>query len=333
EDHTLDRFVVGPSNHVAYSAALETLRPGGTYNPLFVFGGSGMGKTHLLQAITRELFCRGERSIRYVTCEDFVNRFVRSLRARSVDRFRSQFHELAVFVIDDIQIIGGKTQTQLELLQAIDAVVHRGGQVILASDVRPHEIPKLNAQLLGRFVGGLVCSIEAPDYPTRLRILEQESRSRSASVPLGIFHRLADGHYRNVRELIGALVRVLAASSLLGEPLTEALAERVLGDRRSELPSLSPESLCGLVAERNGLTVTDLKSRSRAKSVSAARQELVYLARVLTDVSLAELGRFLGGRNHATMNFAFRRALERLQGDDGYRSEIDGLLARLGGRA
>ncbi|MEM7262332.1 MAG: chromosomal replication initiator protein DnaA [Planctomycetota bacterium] len=332
DDLTLDRFVVGACNHVAFNASMDVLRlPGKSYNPLFVYGGSGLGKTHLLQGLTRELFRRGVRKIRYLTCEGFVNRFVRALQKRSLDAFRRRFQRLEVLVLDDVHVLQGKPQTQMELLHTIDAIASAGGQVILASDSRPQAIEKLQKQLQGRFVGGLVCRMDPPDYPTRLQILQQEVKNRSAVVPEGVLHLLADQYYRNVRELIGALTRLLANAALLGEPLTIERAAQLLEQREIGAPAVSLEGIASIAATRHGLTVEGLQSRSRARTVSLARQEAIYLARVLTEHSLAELGRFFGGRNHATVNFAFRRVVERIQDDDAYRRELEGLLEELRG--
>lgn len=331
-DHTLDRFVVGACNHVAFNAGMDVLRlPGKSYNPLFVYGGSGQGKTHLLQGLTRELFRRGVRSIRYITCEGFVNRFVSALRNRTLEKFRQRFQSLRVLVLDDVHVLQNKPQTQMELLHTIDAIATAGGQVILASDSRPQAIQKLQKQLQGRFVGGLVCRMDPPDYPTRLKILQQEAKNRGVVVPDAVFHLIAKEYYRNVRELIGALVRVVASSSLLDEPLTERSAARILEEHGGGEPAVSLEGISGIAATRHGLQVADLQSRSRARTVSLARQEAIYLARVLTEHSLAELGRFYGGRNHATVNFAYGRVVERIAEDEAYRREMEDLVAQLRG--
>ncbi|MGE4633063.1 MAG: DnaA/Hda family protein, partial [Planctomycetota bacterium] len=175
KDLTLERFVVGKSNLVAHSAALEILRtPGVSFNPLFLHGGSGLGKTHLLQAITRKFFIQGERDIRYVQCESFVHQFVRALRQQSLERFRTSFRDLKVLVIDDVQMIAGKRSSQQELLETFDAIAAQGGQVLLACDVPPRKLLHLHQQLQNRFSAGLVVRVDPPDMETRVSILQQE---------------------------------------------------------------------------------------------------------------------------------------------------------------
>lgn len=330
---TLDSYVVGSCNHVAFNAGMEVLRqPGRSYNPLFVYGDSGLGKTHLLQGLTREYFRQGVRQIRYLPCEEFVNRFVRSVQARDIDKFRRLFHRLKVLVLDDVHVLQNKPQSQVELLHAIDAIASAGGQVVLASDSRPNAIQKLQKQLLGRFVSGLVCRIQPPDYPTRLAILRRESMARGVDVPEDVRHAIARQQHKNVRELIGALVRVVASASLLGAPLTEASALEALEDTTwSGHRPVNLERILELQASRHGLPEAEFKARSRARSISLARQEAMYLARVLTDHSLAEIGRFFGGRNHATVNFAFQKVRTRMNEEASYQQAIEGAIRRLRG--
>lgn len=330
---TLDRYVVGSCNHVAFNAGMEVLRqPGRSYNPLFVYGDSGLGKTHLLQGLTREYFRQGMRAIRYLPCEEFVNRFVRAIHGRRIEDFRRRFHRLEVLVLDDVHVLQRKPQSQIELLHVIDSIASAGGQVVLASDSRPHAIEKLQAQLLGRFVSGLVCRIQEPDYPTRLAILRREAASRGARVPEEVLHAIARKTHRNVRELLGALVRVLASSTLLGTPLTEASAIEALREENWEAGRpVTLERILELQARRHGVPEPDFKSRSRARTVASARQEAMYLARSLTEHSLAEIGRFFGGRNHATVNFAFQKVRGRMDEEEAYRESIETAIRSLRG--
>lgn len=328
---TLDRYVVGSCNHVAFNAGMEVLRqPGRSYNPLFVYGDSGLGKTHLLQGLTREYFRQGVRAIRYLPCEEFVNRFVRAIHGGRIEDFRRRFHRLEVLVLDDVHVLQRKPQSQIELLHVIDSIASAGGQVVLASDSRPHALEKLQKQLLGRFVSGLVCRIQEPDYPTRLAILRREAASRGERVPEEVLHAIARKTHRNVRELLGALVRVLASSTLLGAPLTEATALEALREENWEADRpVTLERILELQARRHGVSEPDFKSRSRARTVATARQEAMYLARALTEHSLAEIGRFFGGRNHATVNFAFQKVRGRMDEEDAYRESIEGAIRSL----
>ncbi|MEM7166987.1 MAG: chromosomal replication initiator protein DnaA [Planctomycetota bacterium] len=325
DNFTLQRFVVAACNHVAFNAGLEVLhKPGKVYNPLFVFGGCGLGKTHLLQAIAREYFRHGRRRIRYLSCESFTNQFVQSLRKGNLDAFRNKFHNLEALVLDDVQILENKVKTQLELLHILDAIHGRGGQVICASDMRPRTIPNLHEQLQGRFISGLVCKVEAPDFGARLAILRGEAARVAVDVPESALHRIADAFSGNVRELIGAFVRVAAFGSLIQEPLTEDRVQSILDEQVwNQRRGVTLDGIVELVASRFGHTPDTLRSRSRVRSVSEARQLAIYLARVLTEHSLAELGTYFGGRNHATVNFAFRRVEKRIQDERPLGREVE----------
>lgn len=331
ENFTLQRFVVAACNNVAFSAGLEVLqRPGKVYNPLFVFGGCGLGKTHLLQAIAREYFRQGRRRIRYLSCESFTNQFVQSVRKGNLDSFRQKFHGLEALVLDDVQILENKVKTQLELLHILDSIHGRGGQVICASDMRPRTIPNLHEQLQGRFISGLVCKVDPPDFTARLSILRGEAARVAVDVPESALHLIAESFSGNVRELIGAFVRVTAFASLIQEPLTEERVKSILEEQVwSERRGVTLDGIVELVASRFGHTPDTLRSRSRIRSVSEARQLAIYLARVLTEQSLAELGTYFGGRNHATVNFAFRRVAKRIQEQPALAREVEEWIGQL----
>ncbi|MEE8143465.1 MAG: chromosomal replication initiator protein DnaA, partial [Planctomycetota bacterium] len=328
---TLESFVVGSCNHMAFNAGIEALRrPGHDYNPLFIYGGSGLGKTHLLQALTREYFRNGLRKIRYLHCETFMNSFIKAVQDRTMERFRNYYRSLEVLVLDDVQILEKKERTQLELLHTLDILGTRRRQVIIASDSRPQDIRELQKQLQGRFVAGLVCRVEVPDYPTRLTILTQQAREAGAVIPEGVLHLIADSFHKNVRELSGALVRVVAFASLLKEPLTEARALDILEDqlwRERRGPTL--DSIVRIVTQRFSVPGGDLRSRSRARTTSCARQVAIYLGRVLTEHSLAEIGEYFGGRNHATVNFSFRKVQKLMLEKREFQLEIEDLLRQL----
>lgn len=331
KNFTLDSFIVASCNHVAYNAGLEVLQqPGGAYNPLFVYGGCGLGKTHLLQALAREYFRQGHREIRYLPCESFTNLFIRSVRDGKIEEFRSKFQKLTALVLDDVQGLQNKTKTQEELLHIVDHIASNGGQVILASDARPQGVVGLQKPLESRFLSGLVCKVEPPDYPTRVAILQRESRKLEVALDDSILHRVAELCHRNVRELIGAFVRVVAFGSLVNEPLTEARVAAILEEEHyQERRGINMQRIAEVVAQHTGHQVAELISRRRGRSLSDSRQIAIYLSRSLTDHSLAEIGTFYGGRNHATVNFSFRKVLARLQSERGLQREMDSLLERL----
>ncbi|MGE4602890.1 MAG: chromosomal replication initiator protein DnaA [Planctomycetota bacterium] len=333
KDLTLERFVVGTSNQVAYSAALEILRtPGLSLNPLFLHGGSGLGKTHLLQAITKKFFIQGEREIRYVQCESFVHQFVRALRQRSLERFRSSFRELKVLVIDDVQMIAGKTSSQQELLETVDAIAVRGGQVLLASDAPPKKLMHLHRQLQNRFSAGLVARVDPPDMETRVSILKQEVLRSGVQVPSEVLRHIADTVRLSVRELLGALVRVVAECELSGSEVT-MLRTRAILEPISAVSKrrIVVEDIVERVAVRWGVPPEEILSRSRTRNTSMARSVATYLARVLTDYSLAEIGEQLGGRSHATTSSSYRKIQRLISRDDSLRQEVERLVRDLRG--
>jgi len=328
---TLERFVVGQCNRFAYEAGIEALRhPGRAYNPIFIYGGCGLGKTHLLQGMTREYFRNGERKIRYLPCEGFVNRFGQAVRRRETAAFRERFRSLRVLVLDDIQIVAGKERSQLELLETIDAIAGAGGQVIFASDVRPAEMHGLAEKLLGRFVSGLVCRVTEPDLETRLAILAQEARSARIHVPGEALRVLAERSSGNIRELIGTWVRVIAHGSLLGEPITPALVADVLARNGVAVTRVSLAAIIEEVGRRYGVPPVEFHGPARSRTVSLARHIAIYLARVMTDHSLSEIGAHLGGRRHATASAAFRRIQDALATDGQLRQEIERFISVLG---
>ena len=333
KDLTLERFVVGTSNRVAYSAALEILRtPGLSFNPLFLHGGPGLGKTHLLQAITKKFFIQGEREIRYVQCESFVHQFVRALRQRSLDRFRSSFRELKVLVIDDVQMIAGKRSSQQELLETVDAIAVQGGQVLLASDAPPKKLVHLHQQLQNRFSAGLVARVDPPDMETRVSILKQEVMRSGVQVPSEVLRHIADTVRLSVRELLGALVRVVAECELSGSEVT-MLRTRAILEPISAVSKrrIVVEDIVERVAVRWGVPPEEILSRSRTRNTSMARSVATYLARVLTDYSLAEIGEQLGGRSHATTSSSYRKIQRLISRDDSLRQEVERLVRDLRG--
>lgn len=327
---TLERFVVGQCNRFAYEAGIEALRhPGRAYNPIFIYGGCGLGKTHLLQGMTREFFRQGERRIRYLPCEGFVNRFGQAVRRKETSAFRERFRSLRVLVLDDIQIVAGKDRSQLELLETIDAIAAAGGQVIFASDARPADLPGLADKLLGRFVSGLVCRVTEPDLETRLAILRQEARSARIHVPPEALQFLAEHSGSNIRELIGAWVRVLAQGSLLGVPITPGMVAEVLEESGTPAARVSISAIIEAVGRRFGVPPVEFHGPARSRTVSLARHLAIYLARILTDHSLSEIGAHLGGRRHATASAAYRRIQNALAADAQLKAEIDRLIAIL----
>ena len=333
QDLTLDRFVVGKSNQVAYQAVRAVLQdPGSKYNPVFLHGGSGLGKTHLLQAITREFFVQGERRIRYVQCEKFVQMFVRALQKKTIGQFRAEFRSLKVLAIDDVQMIAGKKSSQEELIETIDAITQNGGQVLLACDLPPRQCEFLQQQLQSRFLAGLVARMEPPGMETRLAILEREAIRHGIQVPEPVLHYIADSIRSSVRELLGALTRLFAEVDLFGSTIDLALASRCLEPLvRDGQRMLTVDQIVEAVARRWSLPPEEIYSRSRTRQVSLARNVATYLARILTSRSLAEIGAELGRRTHATASNSYRKIRDCIESDSDLKMEIERLVQELSG--
>jgi chromosomal replication initiator protein len=322
-DHTFDQFVIGEGNRLAHAAALAVAeQPGQAYNPLFLYGPPGVGKTHLLHSIAHYVGSHGAGlTVRYATIEGFTNAFVTAVRGGGVDSFKARYRGTDVLLIDDVQFLADKAKTEEEFFHTFNALYDTGSQLVLTSDRLPRDMDALEDRLLERFESGLVADITAPDLSTRLTILRL--RSRRANLPAidprsleVIAERVAD----NVRALEGALIRVVAYHSLRhpGEPVTPALVSHVLDrlypDTRPPR-SASVAEIQDLVCEAFELSHDELVSPSRTARVSWPRQLAMYLSRELTDATLPAIGRAFGGRDHATVLYAVRRAGDRISSD------------------
>jgi len=332
-DHTLDRFVVGQANRLAYSAALEVLRtPGISFNPLFLHGGCGLGKTHLLQAITRQFFIQGERRMRYLPAEHFVHQFIRALRQKTLHQFRKSFRELRVLAIDDIQAFAGKPSSQQELLETVDAIAQQGGQVLLACDVPPRKLDRLHRQLKNRFSAGLVVLVDPPDQQTRISILRQEVVRGGVHVPEEVIHHIAGEVRSSSRELLGALVRVVAECELSNSAVSLPQARAILDPIAITLQRrITIDIIIDRIGRRWGVPPEEIVSRSKTRNTSMARNVAAYLARILTDHSLVEIGEKMGGRSHSTVSSSFRKIQKAISTDPELRAEIDKTMKDLRG--
>jgi len=332
-DHTLDRFVVGQANRLAHSAALEVLRtPGIYFNPLFLHGGCGLGKTHLLQAITRQFFIQGERRMRYLPAEHFVHEFIQALRQKTIHQFRKSFRELRVLAIDDIQGFAGKPSSQQELLETVDAIAQRGGQVLLACDVPPRKLDRLHQQLKSRFSAGLVVLVDPPDQQTRVSILRQEVVRGGVHVPEDVIHHIAGEVRNSSRELLGTLIRVVAECELSNSTVSLARARAILDPISITLQRrITIDIIVERIGRRWGVPPEEIVSRSKTRNTSMARNVATYLARILTDHSLFEIGEKMGGRSHSTVSSSFRKIQKAISTDSELRDEIDKMLKDLRG--
>lgn len=332
--YTFDSFVTGPSNHFAFAAAQAvagTETP--AYNPLFIYGGVGLGKTHLLHAIGQVAEGAGKHVI-YVTAETFTNEMVAAIRGKTMDEFRSRYRTVDVLLIDDAQFVAGKTSTEEEFYHTFNAVFSRGGKIALASDVHPRSISGLDERLRSRFEGGLLADIQAPEYETRHRIVKAKSAAQDVTLPDDIAELMARHETDNVRELEGLLTQVLARTKLTKEPLTLALAQAVLNKNSARPPqptrrATSIDQVLQATAKYHQLSMDDLLSKRRTKAVVRARQIAMYLAREETAASFPQIGAALGGRNHSTVLHGYQKIAGEVDLDEDLRREVSDIRRQL----
>ena len=308
--HTFDTFVIGPSNRFAHAAAFAVSEtPGRAYNPLFIHGDSGLGKTHLIHAIghyTLSLF--PQMRVRYVNSEEFTNDFINSVREESIEEFQRRYREVDVLLIDDIQFIQGKERTVEEFFHTFNSLYNAGKQIVLTSDVPPRELD-LEDRIRSRFAAGLLVDVLPPDLETRIAILQKKASAENIEVDPRVLEYIAQRISSNIRELEGALVRVAAFESLSKEPVTVSMAEMLLKDFASDPQDteVTPTLIMSQTATYFGVTIDQLSSSDRSHVVVEARQIAMYLCRELTDLSLPKIGAAFGGRDHTTVMHANKK--------------------------
>jgi chromosomal replication initiator protein len=309
ERYTFVHFIVGPGNRLAFAAAEGVAAdPGHLYNPLFLYGAVGLGKTHLLQAIGHRMLQEGRRVI-YLSAEQFTNQLITAIQQRKQEEFRSRYRSADVLLIDDIQFIAGKEQTQQEFFHTFNELYEDGRQIVITSDKSPALIPQLEERLRTRFEWGMIADIQAPDMETRVAILRAKAEEQHARVPDEVLHLIASRYTNNIRELEGSLTRVLAYARLTNDPLTLELVQSALASLQPEEPRLppSPELIMDVVCRYFGIDRDALLSKSREKRVAYPRQLAMYLMRELAQRSLVEIGMSLGGRDHSTVHHGWRK--------------------------
>ncbi len=308
-DYTLDQFVVGPSNRLAHAACAAICdQPGTLYNPLFIHGASGLGKTHLLQGTCADLIRRdASHRVVYVTCETFVNDFVRAIASGQLQPFRERARQADLLVIDDVQFLASRESSQEELFHTFNVLYQSHKQLILSADSAPAEIPTLEDRLVSRFNWGLVTQIDPPNRETRHAILHKKARLRGVEVPDEILDYIAEQVEANIRLLEGALTKLITEVQLNGKPMNVETARSVLGAyaARDQRP-LRLSDVLEAVSKHFGIRLQDLLGRKRTRSLSHPRQIAMYLARKLTPLSLEEIGMHFGGRDHSTVLHAER---------------------------
>ncbi|MFW5682813.1 MAG: chromosomal replication initiator protein DnaA [Phycisphaeraceae bacterium] len=332
-DYSFDNFITGPNNHLAYAAAVAVAnQPGIAYNPLFIHGGVGLGKTHLLQAVCQKILTdQPETHILYVSCDAFMNQFIACVQSGQMNEFRHRYRYVDMLVIDDIHFLGSRERTQEEFFHTFNELFQQKKQIVLSSDAAPHEIPHLEDRLVSRFQWGLVAPVTQPHYETRVAILRAKSKLRGIDVPDDVLSLIASQIESNARELEGAITTLQAHAALTDATIDMALARRVLGE-----PAAQPRSnqytlqrIIEIVTRFYGVKLSDLQSRRRHKSVTEPRQICMWLARRSTRFSLEEIGGYFGGRDHTTVMHSVKAVDERIATDPAVAEQVKSLDRQL----
>ncbi len=327
--YTFESFVIGNSNRFAHAAALAVAEaPAKAYNPLFIYGGVGLGKTHLINAIGHFVLKHyPDLRVVYLSTEKFTNDFINSIRDNRTVDFRNRYRNIDVLLIDDIQFLAGKEQTQEEFFHTFNALHENNKQIVISSDRQPKEIPTLEDRLRSRFEWGLITDIQAPDLETRAAILRKKAASENIDIPNEAIMLIADKITTNIRELEGALIRIKAYSRMTQQQIDEELIEKALKDilPESNQTTLTTEKIQRVVAGYFGLRVEDMKAKKRTKALSHPRQIAMFLCREMTDLSLPKIGDEFGGRDHTTVMHAQEKITSDMQSNPQVYREVEAI--------
>jgi chromosomal replication initiator protein len=331
--NTFDNFIVGPENEMAHGASLAVAKePGHYYNPLFIHGPTGLGKTHLMHAIAHSVYAANPQArIAYISSETFTNDFIQALQTGSVASFRRRYRELDLLLIDDIHFLAGKESTQDEFFHTFNELHNNHKQVVLTSDRPASEIAKLQERLVSRFQWGMVCSIQAPGLETRIAILRKKAAARGLDLQPEIAEFIASRIARNVRNLEGAVTRIVGLVGMTRKPLELAQVEKLLHDILVEEAShtLTAEVIQRKVAEHYRIQMSDMTSKRRMQNIAFPRQVAMYLATQLTGMSLVSIGQAFGGRDHGTVIHARKTVVNQMEVDTNVRRTVEYLRAQL----
>ena len=332
--YTFEDFVIGPSNQFAQAAAQAVAEaPGRTYNPFFIYGGVGLGKTHLINAIGNAVIDQlKDFSIIYVSAEQFTNEVVSAIRHERMSELKDKYRNIDLLLLDDIHFIANKTQTQEEFFHTFNAIYEKQKQIVISSDRPPKEIGAVTDRLRSRFSMGLIADIQPPELETKIAIIQKKAEMEQIAVPEEVVYYLASKVKTNIRELEGCLIRLGAQASLTGKPITEEMAKEILKDIIEEDGRpVTPEQIQKVVSEHFGLKVSDMKAKKRTKEVAIPRQIAMYLSKHSTELSLNDIGKHFGGKDHATVIYACKQIDIKRSKDETFNRLVENLLRKIQG--
>ena len=325
-------FVVGSSNRMAHAASLAVANaPGKSYNPLFLYGGVGLGKTHLMQAIAQQILSKNAQTkVKYISSEKFTNELILSIQNRSTAKFRQKYRNVDIILIDDIQFLAGKEAAQEEFFHTFNDLYDLHKQIVISSDKPPKEIAKLEERLVSRFGWGLVVDVQPPDFETRVAILNKKLEQEPIKIDGEVINFIANNIATNIRELEGALVRIMAYSLIENKPISLDLAKDILKDMVKEIyKRVTPDVVLDRVGGYFSVSKEDLKKGKRNKNLALPRQIAMYLIRELTDLSLPEIGSFFGAKHHTTILYAHKKIKADLKKDPKLKLSIDSITQEI----
>ena len=327
-DYSFTNFVVGPCNRLAHASCIAISQsPGMIYNPLFLYGNVGLGKTHLLHAVCHDARKQNpDISIQFLSCEEFVNGFISAIEQGSLQEFQNQYRTVDVLIIDDVQFLREREQSQEEFFHTFNALYNNRRQIVLTSDSAPQDLAALEERLISRFKWGLVARLDAPSYETRIAIIKKKAHLRGLELPDGVAELVAEHIKTNIRELEGALTIIYATAQTTNQPITLELARQALGVQEVVISKkVTLSDIIHMVSDHFDVRITDLQSKKRSQSIALPRQVCMYLARNLTRHSLEEIGGHLGGRDHSTVVHACTKIEHLYKSDTDFRDNIDKL--------
>jgi len=332
--YTFKTFVVGSSNQFAHAVSQAVCKsPGKLYNPLFIYGGVGLGKTHLMQAIGHEIMEKYKKmKVVYVSAENFTNELINAISQKKTSAFRKKYRKVDVLLVDDVQFLANKESTQEEFFHTFNELFQKNKQIVLSSDRPPKKIKTLQDRLVNRFESGLLADIQPPDLELRVAILKKEAEIKGVEMPEDVILFIAENITSNIRELEGAFIKVIAYSSLEDKPITKELVIRALGDiLEAHKQELTVEYIQEKVAAHYEISVKDLLSKKRSSNIALPRQVAIYLVRTLLDIPLQAIGEKFGGRDHATIIHSCKKIEDMMRVNQSFREEVEKLQKELTG--